>query len=119
MHSIERFGYKIGMQLNESVLVVEQNNYATKTVNACIAYDLGDWLRNPLNNFTLKNRRFGATNIVKNNDKGNYLYSGYRIAFDGAGSWSFECDFARNVVIFGVDHSSSSHTDNRKKDFLC
>ena len=26
--------------------------------------------------------------------------------------------FARNVVIFGADHSSSSHTDNRKDNFL-
>ena len=29
------------------------------------------------------------------------------------GSWSFNDDFARNVKIFGVDNSSSSHTDNR------
>ena len=34
------------------------------------------------------------------------------------GSWRFGDDFARNVVIFGVDNSSSSHTDNRKNNFL-
>ena len=34
------------------------------------------------------------------------------MALDGEGSWSFDNDFARNVVIFGVDHSSLSHTDN-------
>ena len=27
------------------------------------------------------------------------------------GSWSFGNDFARNVAIFGVDNSSSSHAD--------
>ena len=27
-------------------------------------------------------------------------------------------DFARNVIIFGVDNTSSSHTDNRKNNFL-
>ena len=27
-------------------------------------------------------------------------------------------DFARNVIIFGVDNSSSSHSDNRKNNFL-
>ena len=27
-------------------------------------------------------------------------------------------DFARNAVIFGVNNSSSSHTDNRKNNFL-
>lgn len=28
---------------------------------------------------------FGATNIVRNSDKTNYLYRSCRIAFDGAG----------------------------------
>ena len=32
--------------------------------------------------------------------------------FDGAGSGSFGNDFARNVLIFGVDNISSSHTNN-------
>ena len=61
---------------------------------------------------------FGATNIVKNSDKGKWVYTGYEIAFDRAGSWSFENKFARNVVIFGVDNSSSYHADNRKNNFL-
>ena len=40
------------------------------------------------------------------------MYIGYGIAFDGKGFWSFSNDDARNVVIFGVDTSSSSHIDN-------
>ena len=40
------------------------------------------------------------------------------IVFDGGGSWSFGNDFVRNVIIFGVDNSSSSHTDNHKNNFL-
>ena len=47
-----------------------------------------------------------------------YMYSGYRITFDSAGSWSFDNDSARNVVIFGVDNSSSSHADDCKNNFL-
>ena len=31
---------------------------------------------------------------------------------------SFGNGFARNVVIFGVDNISSSHTDNQKNNFL-
>ena len=54
---------------------------------------------------------FGAITIAKTNDKENYLYSGYRIAFDGKGFWSFGNDDTRNVVIFVVDTSSSSHID--------
>ena len=62
-----------------------------------------------LRNFTLRNCLFWATNIVKNSGKGKYVYSGYRIAFDKKGPWVFNDDTARNVMIFGVDNSSSSH----------
>ena len=58
---------------------------------------------------------FGPTNILKDNDKEKYLY--YGIAFDGKSSCSFNDDFARNVIIFGVDNNSSAHTDNFKNDF--
>ena len=43
---------------------------------------------------------------------------GYKIAFDGTGSWRFSNDLARNVVIFGFDNSSSSHAENCKDNFL-
>ena len=46
------------------------------------------------------------------------MHSCYRIAFDGKGEWSFGDGFARNVLIFGVDSSSSSHADTLKNDFL-
>ena len=56
---------------------------------------------------------FGATNIVKNSDKENYVYSGYRIAFEVKGSWNFDNYFSRSVAT-----SSSPHTDNQKNYFL-
>ena len=88
------------MQLCESALVVEQKNYLTKIVNACIVYDLDNWPRNRLNKSILKNCLFGATNIVKNSDKNKYLYICYGIAFDGAGSWSSGNEFAGNDIFF-------------------
>ena len=51
----------------------------------------------------LKIAFFGATSTVKNSDKENWVYNGYGVTFDGAGSWHFDNDFARNVVVFGVD----------------
>ena len=46
-----------------------------------------------------------------------YGYSGYRIGFDGRSSFSFPGNgFGQNVLIFGVDMSSSSRIDNKKKD---
>ena len=50
---------------------------------------------------------FGATNAVKNSDKENCVYSGYGIAFDGKVEWTFCNDYARNVITFSVDNSSS------------
>ena len=52
----------------------------------------------------MKNCLFGATNIVKNSDKEKRVYSGHGITFNCAGSLKFGNDFARNVVIFAVDH---------------
>ena len=46
------------------------------------------------------------------------MYSGYETAFDGKSEWSFDNDYARNVIIFGVDNSLSSHADNLKNNFL-
>ena len=56
--------------------------------------------------------------ISKKCIKCKFTYNGQGIAFDGEGFWSFDDDSARNIVIFGVDNSSSSHTDNQKKKSL-
>ena len=47
-----------------------------KIVNVYIVYDLDDWQKNYLRNFTLKKCLFGVKNIVKSNDKEKYSYSG-------------------------------------------
>ena len=46
-----------------------------------------------------------------------YVYSSYGIRFYNAGSWSFDNDTAKNVILFGVDNSLSSHADNHKNNF--
>ena len=60
---------------------------------------------------------FGGATIAKNSDKSKYVYSGNGIAFDGAGSWSFGDDFAKNVIVFDSDNSPSSHTNTSKSVF--
>ena len=117
LHSIKRPEYRIGIKFDKDSLAVEQKNYLTKIVNVYIIYDLQSWPRNPADNFKFKNCLFGATNVVKNSDKENYIYNGYGITFDSADSWSFDNDFARNCVIFVVNNSSS-HSNNDKNNFL-
>ena len=108
----------MGIKFDKDLLAVERNNYLTKKVSVYIVYDLAVWPRNLNKNLKFKHCLFGATNIVKNSDKEKYVYCGQRITFDSAGSWSFDNDFARNVIIFGVDNSSSSHSENRTNNFL-
>ena len=118
LNSIKLSEYRIGIKFGKDPSAVEKNNYLIKNFKRYIVYDLDAWPRNPTNNFKFKNFLFGATNLVRNSDKEKYVYSGYEITFDSAGSWSFDNDFARNAVIFGTDNSSSSHSDNRKNNFL-
>ena len=67
----------------------------------------------------LENCLFGAVSVTKNADIDRYGYHGYGIGFDRHGSFSFPgTGLGQNVVIFGVDMSSSTKTDNRKKDIL-
>ena len=99
LQSIKLSEYRIGRKFDKDPLPVEQNNYLIKIVNVYIVYDLVAWPRNPTNNFKFKNCLFGATNVVKNSDKEKCVYSGYGITFDSGGSWSFDNDVARNVII--------------------
>ena len=62
---------------------------------------------------------FGAVKLTKNADIDKYGYSGYGVGFDKHGSFSFPgTELGRNVIIFGVDISSPTKFDNRKKDIL-
>ena len=69
MPNIKQLGYKIGIQFNNTPLVINQNNFTTKTVNAYIIHDLDNCLKIPPRNVTLKNCIFGATNIATNSYK--------------------------------------------------
>ena len=60
---------------------------------------------------TLENCLFGAVTLTKNADIDKYEYSGNRIGFDRKGSFSFPgTGLGRNVIIFGVNMSSSTKT---------
>ena len=47
-----------------------------------------------------------------------YKYFGYGIGFDRKGKFSVDNKFGRNVIIYGIDMSSSVHVDNKEKDVL-
>ena len=59
-----------------------------------------------------------CSQISKKRSQKSIYYNDWAVTFDGEGSWSFGIDFARNVVIFWADNSSSSHTDSQENNFL-
>ena len=60
-----------------------------------------------------------CSQFAKNVDIDKYKYFGYGIGFDRHGFFSHPSGgTGRNVIIFGVDMSSSSKIDNQKKDIL-
>ena len=68
---------------------------------------------------TLINTLFGAVKLTKNADIEKYKYSGYGIGFDGHRFYSHpSAGTGRNLIIFGVDMSSSTKIDNKGKDIL-
>ena len=57
--------------------------------------------------------------MTTNADFDKYGYPGYGIRFDRKSSFTFPSGgFGQNVLILGVNMSSSSHIDNKKKDIL-
>ena len=57
--------------------------------------------------------------MTKNADIDKYGCSGYGIGFGRRSSFSFPgTGLGQNVLIFGVDISSSAHIDNKKKEIL-
>ena len=62
---------------------------------------------------------FGAVKLNKIVDPDKYCYSGYGIAFDSHSLYSVpNFNWCKNVVIFGVDNSSSVQIDIRRKDIF-
>ena len=84
-------------------------------VNIYIVYEISSVYKD-INYPTLENCLSGSIKLTKNVDINKYGYSGYGIGFDRETSFSFGDEIGKNVIIFGVDMSSSAKIDNRKKD---
>ena len=60
---------------------------------------------------------FGNFKVTKNADQDKYKYSGCGIGFDSSLEFSvLHGSMSKNVIIFGVDMSSSVHIDNKRKN---
>ena len=88
-----------------------------RIVNIYIVYEISSYFSD-INYPTVENCLFGSVKLTKNSDIDKYGYFGYGIGFDRNTSFSFGCEIGKNAIVCGVDMSSSSKIDNRKKDIL-
>ena len=89
-----------------------------KIVNIDIVYEITKSI-NISDYPTLENCLLGSVTLTKNADVNKYKYSGFGIGFNRHGRFSRPgSGLGRNVINFGVDTSSSTNIDNRKKDIL-
>ena len=117
--TLSYYDTKTRVKFTGSCLKQPKFTYTHKTiVNIYIVYELGASTSNNTDP-ALKNCLFGAVTLTKNADIDKCGYSDYGIGFDRRSSFSFPSGgFGQNVIIFGVDMSSSAHIDNKKKDIL-
>ena len=116
---INYYGDKVRLRFTGSILQQKIVKYShKKVVNLYVVYEITNF--HGIDNYpTLANALFGAVKLTKNADIEKYKYSGYGIGFDGHGFFSHPSGgTGRNVIIFGVDMSSSTKIDNKGKDIL-
>ena len=116
---LDYYGTKTRVEFNGSCLKQDSVTFNhRKVVNIYIVYEINKII-NISNYSALENCLFGAVSLTKNPDIDKYKYSGYGIGFDRHGSFSSPgIGLGRNLIIFGVDMSSSTKIDNWKKYIL-
>ena len=116
--------------LQQNNVIIPNNN---NVINIYVVYKLDPISSTRNTDYTIQNALFGAMKITKNTDSSKNNYTGYGLCFDEGGEFGHtvkQGNFdrttnAKNVIIFGVDMSSSIHVTNRAnniyimgKDFI-
>ena len=111
---------KIKLRFTGSCLKQDKATFTPNNiVNLYIVYELNIWSQDLNVKFTLKDCLIGSVKITKNADPNKYFSSVYGIRFDSCSLFSISnFDWAKNVIIFGVDISSSVHANNKNKVIL-
>ena len=90
-------------------------------INICVVYELDPISSTRNTDYTIQNALFGAMKFTKNTNSSKNNYTGYGLCFDEGGEFGQtvkQGNFnrttnAKNVIIFGVDTSSSIHATKR------
>ena len=93
-------------------------------INIYVVYKLNPIKSTRNTDYTIQNALFGDMKITKNTDSSKNNYKGYGLCFDEGGEFGHtvkQGNFnrttnAKNVIIFGLDMSSSVHATNRSNN---
>ena len=110
--------YLQGNHFQQNNIIILNNN---NVINIYIVYKLDSISSTRNTDYTIQNALFGAMKITKNTDSSKNNYTGYGLCFDEGGEFGHTVSqgnfdrttYAKNVIIFGVDMSSSIHATNR------
>ena len=110
--------YVQGNHFQQNNVIIPNNN---NVINIYVVYKLDPISSTRNTYYTIQNALFGAMKITKNTDSSKNTYTGYGLCFDEGGEFGHtvrQGNFdrttnAKNVIIFGVDMSSSIHATNR------
>ena len=105
-------------QQNDNIIIPNNNK---NVINIYVVYKLDPISSTRNTDYAIQNSLFGAMKITKNANYSKNNYTGYGLCFDEGGEFGQtvkQGNFnrttnARNVIIFGVDMSSSIHATNR------
>ena len=110
--------YLQGNHFQQNKVITPNNN---NVINIYVVYKLDPMSSTRNTDYTIQTALFGAMKITKNTDSSKNNYTGYGLCFDEGGEFSntvkqgnFDrTTSAKNIIIFGVDTSSSIHATNR------
>ena len=109
----------MALRFNEHCLIKNNISISKKVINLYISYKLNPKIKKFDKDFALDNCLFGSVKLTKNADLDKYKYSSYDIGFDSRSEFLFtDRSYAKNVIIFGADMSSSVHIYNKGQDIL-
>ena len=122
--------YLQGNHFEQNNVIIPNNN---NVINIYVVYKLDPISSTRKTDYTIQNALFGAMKIAKNTDSSKNICTGYCLCFDEGGEFGhtvrqgnfYRTTNAKNVIIFGIDMSSSIHVTNRAnniyvmgKDFI-
>ena len=97
------------------------SKFNSSVTNVYLVYKLYLFNSPEIAKYPIINSLFGAITVDRkgSTDPEKWFFCGKGIAFDAKGTYSMGAQvLARNVIIFGVDNSSSKHPVNRPHNFM-